>query len=226
VVVYARDLAGNTGASRAIYFKVDTQSPNISLLSPQTQIYNTTEVPLAFAVNESVMWTGYSVDEKANVTILGNQTLHLPDGSHSVVVYARDLAGNTGESAKVYFTTDTIPPSISLLSPQNQAYDAAELLLNFTLNETASWIGYSLDGQETVTITGNTTLTDLSYGSHTITVYATDSAGNTGNSETIHFSVPELFPTTWAAAVITIIAGGGVAFIFHFKRTSKATKKT
>jgi hypothetical protein len=153
--------------------------------------------------------------------------LQLADGMHSLVVYARDLAGNIASSAKVYFTIDTFPPSILLLSPQNQTYDTAELLLNFTLNETVSWIGYSLDGQETVTITGNTTLTGLSYGSHTITVYAIDSAGNTGSSETIHFSVPEPFPTMWiATAIIAIIATGGLAFLFHFKRTNKASKKT
>jgi hypothetical protein len=225
LVIYARDLAGNTGASSTIHFTVDTQSPNISLLSPQTQIYNATEIPLTFAVNEKVAWTAYSVDEKANVTISGNRTLQLSDGSHSLVIYARDLAGNTGPSAKVYFTTDTIPPGISLLSPQNQTYDTTELLLNFTLNETASWVGYSLDGQETVTITGNTTLSGLAYGSHTITVYATDSAGNTGSSETIHFSVPEPFPITLTATAIAIVATGGIAFFVYFKRSNKATRK-
>jgi hypothetical protein len=190
IVIYASDLAGNNGASQIIYFTVDTQPPNVSLLSPQTKIYNTTEITLTFAVNETVVWTAYSVDEKANIIISGNKTLQLADGMHSLVVYTRDLAGNIASSAKVYFTIDTVPPSILLLSPKNQTYDTTELLLNFTLNETASWIGYSLDGQETVTITGNTTLTALSYRQHTITVYATDSAGNTGSSETIHFSVP------------------------------------
>ena len=224
VVVYARDLAGNTGASRITYFTVDTQPPNISLLSPQTQIYNTTEIPLTYTANERIEWVGYSVDGQATVTISGNHTLGLNDGIHTIVIYARDSAGNIGSSSIVHFTVDTSPPSISLLSPQNQTYATTDLVLNFTLNETASWIGYSLDGQKTVAITGNTTLANVPYGSHTITVYATDSAGNRGSSETIYFSVPEPFPTMWIAAVVVGMAAGGVT-LFFFKRTNKASKK-
>ena len=225
ITVYARDLAGNTGASEIIHFTVDTQPPNIVLLSPQTQIYNSTEIPLTFTANERVKWVGYSVDGQASVTVSGNHTLMgLSDGIHSIVVSARDLAGNIGSSSIEHFTVDTSPPSISLLSPQNQTYYTADLLLNFTLNETASWIGHSLDGQETVTITGNTTLTDVPYGSHTITVYAADSAGNMGSSETIYFIVPEPFPTMWIAVAIAIMATGGVTFLFYFKRTNKAPK--
>jgi hypothetical protein len=59
-----------------------------------------------------------------------------------------------------------------------------------------------------------------------ITVYATDAAGNMGTSETIHFSVPDPSSTAWAATAIAIIAACGVAFLFYFKRTNKATKKT
>jgi len=141
------------------------------------------------------------------------------------VVYASDLAGNIGSSDIIHFTVDTSPPSISLLSPQNQTYNPADLLLNFTLNETARWIGYSLDGQETVTITGNSILKDLSYGSHAITVYATDPAGNTGTSETIHFSVKEPFPTMIAAAIAMAATGGTVSAIY-FTKNKKTIRKT
>ena len=205
----------------------DTTSPTIVVVSPKNKTYSDKNISLPFTLSEPTLWISYSIDGRANVTISGKPTLsRLPDGSHSIVVYASDLAGNIGSSDIIHFTVDTSPPSISLLSPQNQTYNPADLLLNFTLNETATWIGYSLDGQETVTITGNTILTDLSYGSHAITVYATDPAGNTGTSETIHFSVPEPFPTAWTATAIAMIATGGVAFLFHFKRTNKATKKT
>jgi len=42
-----------------------------------------------------------------------------------------------------------------------------------------------------VTITENTTLTVLSLGEHSLIVYAKDTAGNTGTSETIYFSVAQ-----------------------------------
>jgi len=226
IVIYATDLAGNTGASEIIHFTVDTQPPNISLLSPQDKIYNTTEIPLTFTANEKIKWAGYSADGQSNVTISGNHTLTgLADGTHSIVVFAYDSIGNTASSAQVLFTIDTMPPEILLLSPQNQTYDTAELLLNFTLNETASWMGYSLDGQETVTVDGNMTLSGLTVGSHNITVYATDSVGNMGSSETVYFSIPEPLPTMWIAAAVAIMATGGVTFLIYFKRSKKASKK-
>jgi hypothetical protein len=151
----------------------------------------------------------------------------LSDGQHNLVVYASDLAGNIGSSDTISFTVDTSPPSILLLSPQNQTYTTNELQLDFTLNKTALWASYSLDGQETVTATGNVSLTDLAYGSHTITVYAKDTRGNMVASETIYFSVTEPFPTVLAAATLAaaVVLGAAAALLWHFKRSGKAAKK-
>ena len=83
------------------------------------------------------------------------------------------------------------PPTISIVSPENKTYTASNVSLTFSVNELTSWIGYSLDGQANVTITENTTLTVLSLGEHSLIVYAKDTAGNTGTSETIYFSVTQ-----------------------------------
>jgi hypothetical protein len=227
IVVYASDLAGNTGSSGIIHFTVDTHPPEISLLSPQDQLYSTADIPLTFTVNERVPWIAYSVDEQTNVTISGNQTLKIADGSHSITVYARDLAGNIGSSSTVYFTTDTTPPSISLLSPENKTYDTTEIQLSFRVNETTSWMGYSLDGQAKVTITENTTLTNLSIDSHNLILYARDMAGNTEASEAVTFTIappPEPFPIAMTAALIAMIVAAGAAFRIYFKISHKAAK--
>jgi hypothetical protein len=158
IVVYATDLAGNVGSSRVMHFTVDSQRPGISLLSPQNKIYNTTDIPLTFTINEKALWTAYSVDEQKNVTISGNSTLGIADGSHRLTVYARDASGNTGSSAIAYFQTDTTPPIISLLSPENKTYYTTEIPLSFKVNETPTWMSYSLNGQANVTIVGNITL--------------------------------------------------------------------
>jgi len=91
-------------------------------------------------------------------------------------------------------TPDYSPPAINILLPQNKTYITTSIQLTFTVNETTSWIGYSLDGAANVTITGNTTLLSISYGYHNIIVYATDNAGNTGASETVYFTIVQ--PTT------------------------------
>jgi hypothetical protein len=98
----------------------------------------------------------------------------------------------------VYFTIDSAPPNISILSPQNNTYTAADIPLNFTLDEQASNISYSLDGNNAIGIEGNTTLNGLSIGEHNLTVYASDAARNIG-SQTIQFTIANPTPTSTPA---------------------------
>jgi N-acetylneuraminic acid mutarotase len=117
-------------------------------------------------------------------------------------------------------------PVVSVVSPENKTYAANNVSLAFTLNKPAVWMGYSLDGQETVTVTGNTTLNALSNGLHNITVYAKDEFENTGVSETISFSVDvpessEPFPTTLFIAPIASVAVVGVGLLVYFKKRKR-----
>ena len=117
----------------------------------------------------------------------------------------------------------TIPPAVSVISLEaNKTYAGAEVDLNFTVNKPVAWLGYSLDGQDNVTITGNTTLNELPNGAHNITVYATDQFGNTAASETVHFTidvpVPELFPTVPIVAGVTSAVVVGVGLLIYFKK--------
>lgn len=83
----------------------DTAPPEISILSPQSTIYPTSSIPLTFTINEPASWIGYSLNNQANVTIIGNTTLkYLQNGAHNIIVYANDTSGNMGSSEKVYFT--------------------------------------------------------------------------------------------------------------------------
>jgi len=120
------------------------------------------------------------------------------------------------------------PPAISIVSPENKTYTVNTVSLAFALSEPTSWIGYSLDGQANVTIAGNTTLSRLSTGSHWLVVYANDTDGKTGTSETIYFTVvqqSEPFPITWIVGVAIIIAISGTAFLVYFKKIKKTTRK-
>ncbi len=111
------------------------------------------------------------------------------------------------------FGYGTVPPAVAVVSPENKTYASGSITLDFTVNKPASWISYSLDGQENVTVTGNTTLSDLSSGLHNVTVYAKDAFGNEAASETITFTVEEPFPTVpvavvSAASIATVAAAG------------------
>jgi parallel beta-helix repeat protein len=123
---------------------------------------------------------------------------------------------------------DTSLPIISVISPENKTYTASDVSLTFTVSESTIWIAYSLDGQANVTITGNTTLSGSSNGSHSLIVYANDTAGNIGASETIYFSIAqqEPFPTTWIVAATAIIAIAAVAAVLiYFRKIKKTTGK-
>jgi len=185
----------------AVFTPLDTTPSTISIVSPENKTYTVEDVPLTFTVSESTSWIGYSLDGQANITIAGNTTLTgLSDGMHSLVVYASDITGNIGSSNMVYFTIqttaiDTTSPSISIVSLENKTYATKDISLTLTVDEIVSWMAYSLDGQANVTISGNTTLSGLSDGSHNLIVYAKDAAGNTGASEMVYFSIDTLQPT-------------------------------
>jgi hypothetical protein len=112
------------------------------------------------------------------------------------------------------------PPEIKVASPETQTYNGSSVSLVFTLNKPVNWTGYSLDGQDNVTVTGNTTLSELANGLHNITVYAKDEFGNTGASETISFSVEVPFPVVpvAAASVATVAVVSGALLVYFRKR--------
>jgi len=229
ITIYANDTFGNMGHSNTVRFTIDTLSPNVDILSPVNKTYATSSNPLIFVISEPALWIGYSLDNQINVTIEGNITLPvLPDGLHSLIVCANDTAGNVGSSGKVYFSIDTTSPSIAILSPKSKTYETVDVPLAFSVNESVLWMAYSLDNNANVTVTGNTTLSGLSYGPHSIILYAKDAAGNTGASEITLFIVskPQTpFPTGIVAAAV--IAGVGTAFLvyFYFAKVKKTTNK-
>jgi hypothetical protein len=118
------------------------------------------------------------------------------------------------------YLLETTPPKISLLAPLNQTYDKPSVPLVFTTDKAVTWVGYSLDGKQNVTITGNTTLTNMTNGLHNLTVYANDTFGDIGASQTITFTIALPIPTATVAAVsgalaVVVVAGLLVYFKKH-----------
>jgi len=119
---------------------------------------------------------------------------------------------------------DIVPPIITILTPQNTTYAVSNVTLSFTVNEPTSWIGYSLDGLQNTTITGNTTLVAVADGQHTLIVYANDTIGNAGVSETVHFSVN--VPQTdqfllWLIVTVVAVAGVTVSVLVYRMKSKK-----
>jgi hypothetical protein len=120
---------------------------------------------------------------------------------------------------------DSVPPRISVSSPENRVYNVSSIPLVFSICEASSSMSYSLDGQDNVTVAGNVTLSGLPNGAHNLTVYVTDRSGNIGVSETTFFDVdvPEPFPAVpVAAASGASVAVVGLGLLIFFKKRKHA----
>jgi hypothetical protein len=135
-------------------------------------------------------------------------------------VVAGAVFGNTAFMIKVSPEPDTLPPVITVSSPQSKTYETTDVPLVVIVNKPLSWIAYSLDGQPEVTITGNTTLSGLTIGTHNLTVSAQDTGGLVGSSGTIQFTIAARFPTELVAIGITLAAVVIVVFLAYVKRQS------
>jgi len=208
-----------------IYYQADWQTNKTtiyanSLVNPNEGFYYTSD-PQISQFSETLNLTG------------------IPDGNHSLVVYAKEMGtyyaytdswanGYDWEyywnfeietSLSVFFTVDTTAPIVSILSMQNEIFYTSNVDLSFAVNEQISRTAYSLDGNDNVTITGNTTLNSLSVGWHNVTVYASDDAGNIGASETLTFTVAEAFPTVpVATASVAVAASVSAGILVYFKK--------
>ena len=109
-------------------------------------------------------------------------------------------------------------PIVLLLSPENTSYTAiynpyVTLPLEFQTNNSLSWVGYSLDGGNNITVT-NGTMIDISAESKTLTLYANDTAGNWASPQTVYYEIAfnlgtprQSFPVVPAifASLITVL---------------------
>jgi len=124
----------------------------------------------------------------------------LSNGSHYITVhvngtyFGENYSGPYNEtsfdSQTVHFT---VRSSIALL--MEAIYNATEIPLDFIVDGADSQFAYSLDNQANVTIAGNTTLSGLTEGMHTIIVYTNDTVGDFNNFDTTTFTITKPLST-------------------------------
>ncbi len=114
IELYARILidrghyAHDETSKALVNFAIDSTPPRISGVSIENKTYSSTELLLTFTVDEQISQASYSLDNQANVTINGNTTMQgLTEGTHNLIVYATDAAGNTGVSEMIAFSVAT-----------------------------------------------------------------------------------------------------------------------
>ena len=141
---------------------------------------------------------------------------NLTNGKHTVRVYSQDGNGKELSNA-VEFTVDSSynPPELLILSPQNQTHATTELPLTYACVEKIVFAHYTLDNGSCVTLTGNTTLTGLTNGTHMIKITAwteRDHAIQTMNfSVNINSELDNTFGTDNLVPTLTVVTAGSVA---------------
>lgn len=111
---------------------------------------------------------------------------------------ATDISGNSNSTETRSVTIDTTNPSISVVTPSNNAFsNNAELDVNYSvsdLNLNSCW--YSNDSMSiNITLAGCANIITLAWreGQHNVTIWANDSAGNK-NSSGISFTIDTTAP--------------------------------
>jgi hypothetical protein len=152
-----------------------------------------------------------------NLLIKAYGTLNFMENNGALPLYGCLL--NKTLSVDFFVRTN---PIIMFPSRQNATFKTSSVPLNFTVDHSVTEMAYIIDGQDSVSIDGNTTLTGLSNGQHNVTVYATDSLGKTDVSAMQFFYVdaPEfpVVPFVAVSAVVVVSAVAGVMVYFKKRK--------
>ena len=184
---------GRRGIHHVVLY-VDTIPPTVSITSPANGLYtNHPQLPLVLTYSDvgsgvdptsiKVTNDGVAIPETCvpnsqatGATCTPNSPL--PDGEYDLKVTVADYAGNVSKPASVYFTVDTIPPTITLTSPQKPAdVDQADVTITGMLSEAGT---LTINGAN-VPLSATFGFSDpvaLVSGSNAFTFVATDLAGN------------------------------------------------
>ncbi len=198
--VRATDPAGNvdsTAASQA--FTVDSTPPQTTIDSGPTGTTNDPTPTFAFSSSEAGSSFECRVDAGTFAACSSpHTTAQLTDGSHTFQVRAIDGAGNPDPTADSRtFTVDTSTPQTTIDSGPSGATNDPTPTFAFSSSKAGSSFQCRVDAGTFAACSSPHTTAQLTNGSHTFQVRATDPLGNTdatGDSRT--FTVDTVAPQT------------------------------
>jgi hypothetical protein len=154
----------------------------------------------------------YSLDDKDNITLAipssGSpiyisfsqfgiclsiyQTIYnVSNGMHTLKAYALGANGEYFSDQDTFMVNSSFRiPSISIVSPLNQTYSKRDVPLNYLVIGEFSSLYYTVDFQRGINLKGNTTLTNLTEGSHYVRVSGLSTKHYIGSSsQYFYFSI-------------------------------------
>lgn len=146
----------------------------------------------------------------------------MADGPHTILVMASDHDGNAANSAGSSITVDTVPPVLTVTSPEdNLVTNQDTVTVSGTTNDATSGPVILKINEVPVTVQENGTFTyefTLTEGDNTITIVATDSAGK---SSTLvrHVKKDTGFPVFQEITIVPNPVDAGQTYIITVKVT-------
>lgn len=170
----------------------------------------------------------------------GNYWSNPHSGSRYIIpsIFMRDNETNVDNHPRsTRYVFDYQPPSISIVSPENDSFVAGNVSLTFAASKQISRSAYSVNGNEKIVFENGTSINGLGNGTYTLTIYAEDSFGNEGIDEVtfdVQYTVltyikSEGFDFTLALETLAIVAVSvavGGALILYFKKFKKKADRT
>ncbi|MFY9264095.1 MAG: hypothetical protein WAO61_01515 [Solirubrobacterales bacterium] len=187
IMVRAKNAANAVDASPAgRQFYVDTVPPVVTISAPtQGASIASHSVPVSFQVTGATSVT-CSLDGAAPAACTSVlQLSNVADGAHTVVVVASDAVGNSASAARA-FTVDTVNPAVTITQPATGTSMATSptTAVFSVVDATATTTTCQVDLETAAACASPFTLPTLVIGQHSVTVVATDAAGNQGSAVT------------------------------------------
>jgi hypothetical protein len=202
VKIYANDSFGHINSNENITFRVDLNSPEITIKLIEGEYLNNGSNVINFTVNESNLDKVTAFNGSTEIALensTGNylNSVALNEGIYNVTIRINDTAGNI-DTENVNFTVDTTAPVLTLNNPVNgTTFTTSSISLNVSANDSLSNVSSVLaqiGSIRNVTLffdgtyyTGNTGT--LSNGNYEITIITTDLVGNVNSNETVNITV-------------------------------------
>ena len=222
--VYAIDAAGNVSTPAVSQFTIDTTPPVVLITStvPPQNPTNNTSMQISFSATESSTFTCALDSAPMGPCTSPMSYAGLGQGTHQFQVSATDTAGNVSTTAATYsWTIDTIAPVVTFVSanPSASVTNSTQMVLTFSVNDTESTTAAcSLDGAASSNCSADSiSYASLSDGTHSISVVATDAAGNVSNPFNYSWTVDTNNPAVQITSEnpgTAVIAVNSITFTF------------
>jgi CSLREA domain-containing protein len=211
--VTATDAASNTSnCSSGFGYRQDSTPPALLIDSVPPSFTNDATPSLAFhgsdanGVSFGCDFSGASSGSDDPCSSPYDFGGSLPDGSYTAHVTAVDDAGNQTQSSEIDFTVDTIAPNTVIDSaPSGTTGDNTPTLTFHTDDANGAAFACTVDSASAAPCTSPATFGALADGPHTISLLATDPAGNVEASpQTASFTVDTSTPVVSTPTPATV----------------------